>query len=209
MLQHLSRFIIVLNLVTATSSFADQRTANWTGPYSACRQRSELLKHGAMDIGVRFSTSNPELELQFRRALDFWTEILDLRWHEDNSESCSLQLVDGTPEILQRSIVARSQFPDWDNFQGWIAFNPAAPLTHTETFLTAVHEIGHILGLKHNPNSRSVMYYLDLEGSEYLDEADLILLGSHHKLRSNVRPGMPVLRTEVLSTMDGTVFPSR
>lgn len=196
MLHHLSRFIIILNLVTATSSFADQRTANWAGSYPACKQRSELLKHDAMDIGVRFSTSNPQLEQQFRLALGFWTEVLDMRWHEDNTESCSLQLVDGTSQILQRSIVARSQFPDWDNFQGWIAFNPAAPLSNTEMYLTAVHEIGHMLGLKHNPNARSVMYYLDLEGPEYLDEADLALLARHHKLRSDIRPEMYVSRSE-------------
>jgi predicted Zn-dependent protease len=50
-------------------------------------------------------------------------------------------------------------------------------------YLTAVHEIGHMLGLKHNPSARSVMYYLDLDGSEVLDTRDLAALASHHKLR--------------------------
>jgi predicted Zn-dependent protease len=50
-------------------------------------------------------------------------------------------------------------------------------------FLTAVHEIGHIFGLKHNPSTRSVMYYLDLEGSEVLDREDLSALASRHRLR--------------------------
>ena len=189
------RLLIVWLIVPLTASFADQRTVNWTGPYSACNQHGELLKHQAMEIGVKFSTSNPELEQQFRQALTFWSEVLDMKWHEDDSSSCSLQLVDGTPDILKHTIVARSQFTDWDNFQGWIAFNPTAELTHTELYLTAVHEIGHMLGLKHNPNARSVMYYLDLEGQEYLDATDLALLASRHKMRLHIRPGIPVVQT--------------
>jgi hypothetical protein len=161
------RLFVLWLLVPLSASFADQRTVNWTGPYTVCNQHGELLKHGAMDLGVKFSTANPELEQQFRQALSFWAEVLDMRWHEDASSSCSIQLVDGTPEILKRTIVARSQFTDWDNFQGWIAFNPNAQLTNVEMYLTAVHEIGHMLGLKHNPDARSVMYYLDLEGQEH------------------------------------------
>ena len=124
-----------------------------------------------MNLGVKISTSNPLLGREFREAMDFWSQVLDMRWHEDASATCAVQLVDGTPSILNRTIVARSQFTEWDNFQGWIAFNPHAPLTREEMFLTAVHEIGHMFGLKHNPSSRSVMYYLDLEGSEVLDSA--------------------------------------
>jgi hypothetical protein len=194
------RLPILWMLIPLTVSFGDQRTSNWTGPYSACDQRGELLKHQAMDIGVKFSTSNPELEGEFRQALTFWSEVLDMKWHEDPTSSCSIQLVDGTPEILKRSIVARSQFTDWDNFQGWIAFNPTAGLTRTEMYLTAVHEIGHMLGLKHNPNARSVMYYLDLEGQEYLDATDLALLAARHKVRMHVRPGVPVVRNVDLAS---------
>lgn len=194
-----ARLIILWMLIPLTASFADQRTVNWTGPYTACNQHAELLKHGAMDLGVKFSSSNPELEQEFRQALSFWAEVLDMQWHEDNSPSCSIQLVDGTPEILKRTIVARSQFTDWENFQGWIAFNPAAQLNRTELYLTAVHEIGHMLGLKHNPNARSVMYYLDLEGQEYLDPSDLALLATRHKMRLASRGRIPVVRTQDLA----------
>jgi hypothetical protein len=164
-------------------SFADQRTTNWIGDFSPCGQRFQLLRHEPMNLGVKISTSNPALGREFREAMDFWSQVLDMRWHEDASAACAVQLVDGTPSILQRTIVARSQFTDWDNFQGWIAFNPRAPLTREEMFLTAVHEIGHMFGLKHNPSSRSVMYYLDLEGSEVLDSQDLSALASRHRLR--------------------------
>jgi hypothetical protein len=177
------RIIALLPVLTLPVSFADQRTANWEGDYPPCNQRYELLKHEQMNLGVKISTSNPVLAQQFRQAMNFWSHVVDLRWHEDDTNSCAMQLVDGTPEILKMSIVARSQFTEWDNFQGWIAFNPKAPLTSDELYLTAVHEIGHMLGLKHNPSVHSVMYYLDLEGTEVLDSSDLATLAGRHKLR--------------------------
>jgi hypothetical protein len=177
------RLVSLLPVLTLPVSFADQRTANWEGDFSPCNQRFELLKHEPMNLGVKISTSNPVLAREFRQALDFWAQVVDMHWHEDDSNSCAMQLVDGTPAILKISIVARSQFTEWDNFQGWIAFNPRAPLTNSELYLTAVHEIGHMLGLKHNPSVHSVMYYLDLEGFEVLDHTDLAMLAGHHKLR--------------------------
>jgi hypothetical protein len=173
----------LLPALTLPISFADQRTANWEGDFSPCNHRFELMKSESMSLGVKISTSNRALAREFRIALDFWSSVLDMSWHEDNSDSCAMQLVDGTPAILKTSIVARSQFTEWDNFQGWIAFNPKAPLTSSELYLTAVHEIGHMLGLKHNPSVRSVMYYLDLEGSEVLDLTDLATLAGRHKMR--------------------------
>jgi hypothetical protein len=177
------RIAALLPVLTLPVSFADQRTANWTGDFPPCNQRSELLKRDPMNLGVKIATSNPVLAHEFRQALDFWTQVVDMNWHEDESDSCAMQLVDGTPAILKTSIVARSQFTEWGNFQGLIAFNPKAPLTNAELYLTAVHEIGHMLGLKHNPSVRSVMYYLDLEGTEVLDQIDLTTLAERHKLK--------------------------
>jgi hypothetical protein len=177
------RIATLLPALTLPVSFADQRIANWAGDFPPCNQRFELLKRESMSLGVKISTSNPMLAREFREAMDFWSRVLDMNWHEDDSNSCAVELVDGTPAILKTSIVARSQFTEWDNFQGWIAFNPKAPLTNIEMYLTAVHEIGHMFGLKHNPSMRSVMYYLDLEGSEVLDQIDLSTLAGRHKLR--------------------------
>jgi hypothetical protein len=181
------------------ASSADQRTVNWSGSYSSCTQRFELLKHGPLDLGVKISTSNPLLAEQFRIAMDFWSGVLEMRWHQETGNSCAMQLVDGTREILKKSIVARSQFTDWENFQGWIAFDPTARLSRAEMYLTAVHEIGHMLGLKHNPNAQSVMYYLDLEGPEFLDTSDLASLASRHKLRIPRRVQISVLRAVALA----------
>jgi hypothetical protein len=154
-----------------------------------------------MNLGVRISSSNHTLAREFRRAMDFWANILDMTWHNDDSASCAVQLVNGTPDILVNATVARSQFADWANFQGWIAFDPRAPLTRTEMYVTAVHEIGHMLGLQHNPNANSIMYYIDLEGTEVLDSTDLAVLADHHKLRLDARQAPIVVnrpRTELL-----------
>ena len=56
-------------------------------------------------------------------------------------------------------MAARSQFPDRPAFQGWIAFNPGSKLTQDEMFVVSVHEIGHLLGLPHNPSGSSMMYF--------------------------------------------------
>lgn len=136
-----------------------------------------------MNLGVKISTSNPELARAFRSAMNFWSRVVNMDWHEDPSSSCAIQLVDGTPQILKNGIVARSQFIEWDNFQGLIAFNPRTQLSDSEMYLTAVHEIGHMLGLKHNPSATSVMYYLDLQGAEILDQTDLAVLATRHRLR--------------------------
>jgi hypothetical protein len=172
---------------------ADQQRANWTGNFAPCGTHSELLKRDSMRLGVRFSTSNSAVAREFRRAMDFWAGIIDMSWHEDPSSSCSLELVDGTPAILRNAVVARAQFVEWQNFEGWVAFDPRAPLTKAEMYSTAVHEIGHTLGLRHNPNPNSVMYYIDLEGSEVLDSGDLASLAARHKLRFGLgRAPIPV-----------------
>lgn len=159
------------------------QTVNWTGNYAPCTRHSELLKYGFMSIGVRFSTSSHAIEREFKKAMDFWSGIIEMDWHEDDSSTCAINVVDGTPEILKNSVIARSQFPEWGNFRGWIAFDPSAPLSRFEIYVTAVHEIGHMLGLQHNPSASSIMYFLDLEGPEVLDRKDLLSLSEHHQLR--------------------------
>ncbi len=160
--------------------------ANWSANYPPCNRHSELLKQGHMDLGVRLATANPFLAEQFRRALDAWAVILDLDWHEDETESCSMELVDGESDLFQsapRLMVARSQFPDRQDFQGWIAFNPAQTLTDTALYWAALHEIGHMFGLQHSSNAKSLMYGFALDNPEWLDKDDLEALAAHHKLR--------------------------
>ncbi len=166
-------------------SVAEGGTAtNWSSNYPPCNRHSDLLRQGHLDLGVRVATANPFLADQFRRAMDSWATILDLDWHEDDTENCSIQVVDGKRELFQTAaIAARSQLPDRLDFQGWIAFNPAQMLSQSELYRIALHEIGHILGLQHSSSAMSVMYGLDVEGLEWLDPTDLTALARRHKLR--------------------------
>jgi hypothetical protein len=174
---------------------------NWRANYPPCNQHSELLKRGPMNLGVRFATANPVLAQEFRSAMDFWAKVLDLQWHEESSQNCSIEVVDGDRALFEpepENMVARSQFPDRRDFEGWIVFNPAVPLTKIESYRISVHEIGHMLGLRHSTNTKSLMYGFDLDDSESLDVRDLASLASHHKLRI-ASMGQPVLLTKPVS----------
>jgi hypothetical protein len=139
-------------------------------------------------LAVRVSTANALLAQQFERAMDFWTGVLDLEWHEVDSEDCSIQLVDGTPSLFDfsLSLSAKSQLPDRPAFQGWIAFNPRFKLNEHEMFLDSVHEIGHLLGLTHNPSDSSVMFAFGVDKVASLDAYDLDTLASRHQLRPHL-----------------------
>src|SRR5437868_3477084 len=109
--------------------------ANWSANYPPCNRHSELLSQGHMDLGVRLATVNPVLAGQFRRAMDSWASVLDMDWHEDDTQNCSIQLVDGAKNLFQAAaMAARSQFPDRLNFQGWIVFNPGKTLSAIELY---------------------------------------------------------------------------
>ena len=171
--------------LSACICVAEGETAsNWIAKYPPCNRHFELTRTGHLDLGVRLATANPSLAKEFRRAMNFWASIVDLDWHEDDTENCSIQLVDGSRELFRSAaIAARSQLPDRLDFQGWIAFNPAKTLSETELYRIAAHEIGHTLGLHHNSNAMSVMYFFDVDGLGWLDATDLAALAIRHKLR--------------------------
>ena len=177
------RFILLLLVVCASLAHAGS-PVNWSANYPPCNRHAELLMQGHMDLGVRVATSNPVLAREFRRAMDTWARVLDLDWHEDDTQNCSIQLVDGERQLFQpAAIAARSQLPDRLNFDGWIAFNPGQMLSAIELYQISLHEIGHVLGLQHSSNALSVMYSYNLEGQQWLDLTDLTALAAHHKLR--------------------------
>jgi hypothetical protein len=178
-MRHISLLLLVCCSVAEGASLV-----NWHADYSPCTRHSELLKRGHMNLGVRVATANPALAEQFRRALDSWARVLDLDWHDDNTDGCSIQVVDGGRELFEPStIAARSQLPDRLDFQGWIAFNPAQEMSDAELYRISLHELGHLMGLQHNSDVMSVMYGFALDGQKWLDTADLAALAAHHKLR--------------------------
>jgi hypothetical protein len=174
----------------AHTSLPTEIPANWTGKYAPCERHDDLLSHDHLDLAVRISTTNAVLAEQFENALDFWSGVLDLNWHEVGAtDECSMQLVDGTPSLFDWCVCmsARSQLPDREDFQGWIAFNPRYKLSKDAMFLDSVHEIGHVLGLAHNPDESSVMSSFGREErSAWLDAADLDELALRHTLRPEI-----------------------
>ena len=180
-------------LLTVSIGVADASPPNWSGEYAPCNRHPDLLSREHVDLGVKISTSNPVLARQFSRAVEFWAGVVDLAWHEVDSEDCSIQLVDGAPELFDTAgIAARAQFPDRPEFQGWIAFNPGSRLTERQMFVVSVHEIGHLLGLPHNPSGSSVMFFLALDDFVSLDAADLNALAERHRLRAGGKTSVRV-----------------
>jgi hypothetical protein len=184
-------FALLLLLLLPATLFAEAAQPNWTGKYPLCNRHSDLLNREHLDLGVRIATLNPVLARQFARAMEFWTAILDLEWHEVDSQDCSIQLLDGTPDLFDfngrcECLSARAQFPDRLGFEGWIAFNPGLKFTRKDMYLDSVHEIGHLLGLRHNPNDLSVMSASEFDKSVSLDATDLDALSARHKLRAGI-----------------------
>jgi hypothetical protein len=179
--------LLLVVFLTGSLAQAASPNRNWSGPYSPCLKHDVLLRRGHMELGVKISTPNVILAQQFERAMDYWSEVLDMTWHEVDSDNCSVQLVDGTPELFASSgctcTAARSQLPDRLGFQGWIAFNPAMRSTAEQMFRDSVHELGHLFGLQHNPSSASVMFFDNFDQDGALDLFDLRALAVMHKLR--------------------------
>jgi hypothetical protein len=123
-----------------------------------------------------------------------WLLSLHTRWTSGQALSiCSgipggvhtalFSYFDGQPQLFEDSTVAKAHRVNPSAPYAWIAFNPKAPLTDNELYLTAVHEIGHLLGLSHNPDGLSVMFYTNRPAATLLDETDLRALTRLHKLR--------------------------
>jgi len=176
--------LIPLLLLVFYSAADGATPANWSANYPPCNRHSDLLRQEHMDLGVRLATTNHVLAEQFRLAMNSWASILDMDWHEEDTQNCSIQLIDGERKLFQSTaMAARAQLPDRLDFQGQIAFNPGKELSPIELYRICMHEIGHVLGLQHSSNATSIMYSFDLDDQDWLDLSDLTALGAHHKLR--------------------------
>lgn len=195
----------------------ERKQSNWTSSDAPCAKYEDLRNHDLDNIGVKIDATEAWADA-FRRALSFWNTVLAANFHEETSlDVCAVKIINGGLDILNKAIVARSQLIDWDNFHGQIAVSPAAAkaLSSEAMYGTAVHEFGHILGLKHSLSSHSVMYFLNIEGTEGLDSKDLLDLSACHKLRpavvsavflpiQGILIAMPTLETQRLRQRSGS-----
>ncbi len=99
---------LVCFLTMTGLSIAQTSSPNWSGRYAPCNRHSDLLNREHLDLAVRISTSNTVLAQQFAMAMDFWSGILDLKWHQVDSDDCSIQLLDGTPAVFRSKTLLRS-----------------------------------------------------------------------------------------------------
>jgi hypothetical protein len=161
---------------------------NWTSAHAPCAKYDYLRNSVLGNVGVKIDV-NGDWADAFRRALRFWNTALAVNFYENNNLSaCTIRIVAGGADILNHATVARSQVVEWTNFRGKIAVSERAgnEMSSSELYAAAVHELGHMLGLKHNASRHSVMYFLDIDGTEILDSKDIRDLGAHHKLRPAV-----------------------
>lgn len=168
----------------------ETQRSNWTSADDSCAKYNDLRKSVLGNIGVRIDASLAWADA-FRRALSFWNTVLAANFYEETKlDACAVRIFDGGEGILRNAIVARSQMTERINFRGKIAVSPRATkeMSADEMYAASVHELGHMLGLKHSTNSQSVMYFLDVNGTEALDANDLLALSTHHKLRSDIAP---------------------
>jgi hypothetical protein len=132
---------------------------NWSTPDEPCAKYNDLKKYALGDIGVKIDVSDPAWAAAFRRALVFWNKILDVNFYEEkNIHACALRITDGPPAMFEGNYTAFAQSADLDGFEAKIVVLPQVPFTPSATFVNAVHEIGHVVDLRHNPDPRSVMY---------------------------------------------------
>jgi Matrixin len=170
-----------------TAGAHEKPQSNWTSADEPCAKYDDMRRPILGDIGVKIDAGEPWAEA-FRKALSFWNTVLVANFHEEtNLSACAIRIINGGPDILNNGMVARSQLTGRDNFRGKIAVSPeaATAMGSREMYGAAVHELGHMLGLKHNASSRSVMYFLNVNGTEVLDNKDILDLSSHHRLYAN------------------------
>jgi hypothetical protein len=173
-----------------TALAQEPQQSNWTSVDAPCAKYDDLRNPVLGDIGVKIDAAEPWAD-GFRRALSFWNTVLAANFHEETSlNACAVRIISAGPNIVNKAIVARSQLTERDNFRGKIAVSPKAAkaMLRAAMYASAVHEFGHMLGLKHNASSRSVMYFLNVDGSEVLDSKDILDLSTRHKLRAAVVP---------------------
>lgn len=147
---------------------------------SPCHNSNELLKAGPMQIGVRFRSMTPETTLNAARALDYWSSVLDMKWYEDESDSCAIDLEPHQWSHKGDSFtIGEASIGGLDGFDGVLLYSSRPKEATTALF---IHELGHIFGLKHSKDESSVMYWLSGDDRLTLSDGDKQALCRRHTL---------------------------
>jgi Matrixin len=164
----------------------------WLFPHPYCHEYKQLLSHEPMNIGVRFDTRDPHVVAIFEAELDRLAETVALTWRVDQSHNCALEV----RELPLRKRKANRQgyiqsggahIGGTRNFDGRLYYHPA--LAHQPDLPESFrHELGHLMGLQHNPSVDSIMYWLTFSGrGTEFDQRDLAALSQRHKLRESAQ----------------------
>ena len=159
--------------------------SNWNSADAPCAKYDDLRRPVLGEIGVKIDATGPWAD-GFRRAFSFWNAVLAANFHEEtNLDSCAVRIVNAGTDILNNAMVARSQLTERSSFRGKIAVSPEAAKAMEQRCNVRRRRprIGHMLGLKHSASSQSIMYFLNVNGTEILDRKDILDLSRCHKLR--------------------------
>ena len=132
-----------------------------------------LVTHPSLDVPIFVDVESPSTRQAVALALAGYACILDgFHWHYSSSRDASLVVSDvATIDFKEDPAIIGMAYPD-DNL---------IVLRHSdgyEDYLTMVHEIGHLFGLEHNTEERSVMH-ADSDG-DVLTRKDLADLARVH-----------------------------
>lgn len=139
---------------------------------------ANTIKWGRRELTYKISSNSTsqelakkpeEIELQIKKALNVWSEVAKVyfRLAQDGEETdIEFRFVKEHNDELPpfegpNSDLAHAFFPDLHkgiHFNDYIDFTIDANGKGVDIYQLAVHEIGHALGIHHNPNKLSIMY---------------------------------------------------
>jgi hypothetical protein len=150
-----------------------------------CRAYNDLLTTDHLNVRVKLDQVSEVDAWAMKEALKYSATILDMSVVVDNDpQSCNLELIYATDESDR---LAWTIMPHSDGFNATISYNTSHPVKAGTLVAILIHEFGHLLGLCHTRDRRSIMYYR-VDSSEAADGSrltprDIEEVGKLHALR--------------------------
>jgi hypothetical protein len=147
----------------------------------ACKGKTkpaEFIEWDHLPLGVYMDTENPKQVKAAVQAIDVWNSWLGFETFKlvTTADAADVILLDGGPHEMYRgmTLYARTDEGKGDLFSFVLIYDAALGDAGTMT-----HELGHVLGLEHDPdNSRSIMYPNTARYVPWLEPQDKLLLQS-------------------------------